>query len=153
MQVSFGLGESRTGKNREGRYSTGAPKLRFGGARRLGRSAAKQKGPQRLTTGEVVEWLKAPASKAGRRDERLESSNLSLSAITKATGLPPAVFVSSQTWIRRAVRKRELVERRFDGEVHAADVERAIFRLFVERVADEPVTLHHDVVDGERAVV
>ena len=34
--------------------------------------------------GEVVEWLKAPASKAGRRDERLESSNLSLSASTLA---------------------------------------------------------------------
>ncbi len=31
--------------------------------------------------GEVVEWLKAPASKAGRRDERLESSNLSLSEV------------------------------------------------------------------------
>jgi hypothetical protein len=30
--------------------------------------------------GEVVEWLMAPASKADRRDERLESSNLSLSA-------------------------------------------------------------------------
>src|ERR1700692_4046014 len=29
--------------------------------------------------GEVVEWLKAPASKAGERDERSESSNLSLS--------------------------------------------------------------------------
>ncbi len=33
--------------------------------------------------GEVVEWLKAPASKAGRRDERLESSNLSLSEVCK----------------------------------------------------------------------
>ena len=29
--------------------------------------------------GEVVEWLMAPASKADERDERSESSNLSLS--------------------------------------------------------------------------
>ena len=33
--------------------------------------------------GEVVEWLKAPASKAGERDERPESSNLSLSAMQR----------------------------------------------------------------------
>ena len=32
-----------------------------------------------LERGEVVEWLMAPASKADERDERSESSNLSLS--------------------------------------------------------------------------
>ncbi len=41
-------------------------------------------GTQRLQNaarfGEVVEWLKAPASKAGERDERSVSSNLTLSA-------------------------------------------------------------------------
>ena len=42
--------------------------------------------------GEVVEWLKAPASKAGRRDERLESSNLSLSEVKEYPGTPPGCF-------------------------------------------------------------
>ena len=47
--------------------------------------------------GEVVEWLKAPASKAGERDERSESSNLSLSAIRPRRGVnSPLAFVEAK---------------------------------------------------------
>jgi hypothetical protein len=48
----------------------------------------------------VVEWLKAPASKAGERDERSESSNLSLSeankAVDKRFALKPRVANASR---------------------------------------------------------
>ena len=38
---------------------------------------------RRDSRGEVVEWLKAPASKAGERDERPVSSNLTLSDLSE----------------------------------------------------------------------
>jgi hypothetical protein len=42
---------------------------------------AAPQGAQKTDDGEVVEWLKAPASKAGVPDEGTVSSNLTLSAI------------------------------------------------------------------------
>ena len=43
----------------------------------------------------MVEWLKAPASKAGRRDERLESSNLSLSEVKTSPAKPGSVVFTA----------------------------------------------------------
>jgi hypothetical protein len=49
---------------------------------------------ERLTNGEVVEWLKAPASKAGERDERSVSSNLTLSAMFTDPAMCRVLFTS-----------------------------------------------------------
>ena len=54
---------------------------REAGEREASNRPRRNKAARRL--GEVVEWLKAPASKAGERDERSESSNLSLSAMQR----------------------------------------------------------------------
>ena len=46
-----------------------------------------------MALGEVVEWLKAPASKAGERDERSESSNLSLSEVNHMAAKTPSELI------------------------------------------------------------
>ncbi len=60
--------------------------------------------------GEVVEWLKAPASKAGVPDEGTESSNLSLSAIKENRPASRTCFL----FLCDKLRHPELVE----GQAH-----------------------------------
>ena len=92
--------------------------------------------------GEVVEWLKAPASKAGVPDEGTVSSNLTLSAIEKEPGISAGLFCLFGHWFeanRPAERSDRLVQLLRLGVVGRVFEMRERLTLFVVDVFEHGV--------------